>query len=520
VSADRYAVYVPDHEYEQFRDGTPTSIEVIPESTLGLPALKEIAERLGERLARRAGWILQQLIKIEALRRGPSGSVSLIWDADTVPLKRLEFFHGGRLLFRESDEMHEPYFKALKSLLGIPKLAGKSFVAQCFPCPADAVKNFCNQLEERHGKAWWDAIIDHIDRESLAGFSEYETLGNYLLSVEPGLVERVPANWYRKGYKLFANPNELAIGRESTFVESLPYDYISFESWDTNRAIVRPFVVSKHVLFHYAHRTLELITRKNRLAATQEQTIVAAFLRWFFRQEESKYIVQVGANDGEMCDPLRPFLQIPGDYKAVLVEPLNFYASKLREMYRERLDVDVRQQACGSKADTLSLFSIAPSMADQMDGDGPPNKWAHGQGSFDRKIVEEWIHRNSFRGAAYRERIPEFINSIQEDLVPVKPVAECFTNANPGQLRLLVIDAQGFEYEVLSGLDWANPPDFVICEDDRKSGKKVAKLLIKNGYMLVGGRSDKIFALPNAGQRFHDSIVKRNATTTISKERL
>jgi len=323
----------------------------------------------------------------------------------------------------------------------------------------------------------------------------------------------VPANWYRKGYKLFANPNDLDLADGSAFVNSLPYEYISFESWDTNRAIVRPFIVAKHLLFDYAHRTLKLLDRRSLLNSSQQSKTLPVFLRWFFRQTQGKFIVQVGANDGDMCDPLRPFLQKPGNYKAILLEPLGFYAAKLRDLYGERMDVEVRQQACGAQRGDLSLFSIPPAIADQMDGDGPANRWAHGQGSFDRKIVEEWIRKNSFRGVEYRNRIPEFINSIREDVVPVVPVADCFSGVSAEDLTLLVIDAQGFEKEVLLGIDWSKPPEFIIFEDDRKSGKKAANLLRKHGYILVGGKGDKIYSLPAPGQRFLEAVIKRTVAS-------
>jgi hypothetical protein len=265
VSAQRYVVYVPDRDLDLFRQETDSQFEIVAESSLNLPSLAEIKDRLGPSLAHRAGWILQQLIKIEALRAGDAGSVSLIWDADTIPLKPLEFFHGDRLLFRESDEMHEPYFHSMQSLLGIPKLAEKSFIAQCFPFPCSVAQDFCDRVEHRHNKPWWDAIIEHTDRSTEAGFSEYETLGNFLLWTDPEIVERLPSKWCRKGNKLFSSPSQLALGREPSFVKRLPYEFVSFESWETKRRIERPLRIATHILFDLAHRSFATLAGKSRL---------------------------------------------------------------------------------------------------------------------------------------------------------------------------------------------------------------------------------------------------------------
>ena len=61
------------------------------------------------------------------------------------------------------------------------------------------------------------------------------------------------------------------------------------------------------------------------------------------------------------------------------------------------------------EVENLKFYYIDPKVADQMDADGPFNKWAHGQGSFLKSVIEESIHNNRFRGSDYRKNIKKLL---------------------------------------------------------------------------------------------------------------
>lgn len=219
---------------------------------------------------------------------------------------------------------------------------------------------------------------------------------------------------------------------------------------------------------------------------------VSKFLNWYFKSDEENMIFQVGANDGEMCDPLRRYLSHCGNYKAILIEPLPFYVDKLRELYSDRSDVRIIQAACGRTEEVKKLYFIPPHIADTMNGNGPANNWAHGQGSFDKRIVIHWIHENKFRGADYIRQIPFFVSAIESIDVDIKKTASLMPKSHN---LLMVIDVQGFELEVLEGVEWdSNPPRYILLEDDLDRSKQVADLLKTNGYSYVCGNTDKVFA--------------------------
>ena len=66
-----------------------------------------------------------------------------------------------------------------------------------------------------------------------------------------------------------------------------------------------------------------------------------------------------------MCDPLRRFL-VHGtsqDIRAVLVEPIPFYCTKLRNLYADYPNITVLNVACGAVCGRAPLYFVEPSVA-------------------------------------------------------------------------------------------------------------------------------------------------------------
>jgi hypothetical protein len=82
--------------------------------------------------------------------------------------------------------------------------------------------------------------------------------------------------------------------------------------------------------------------RKRRSRPTSA-TSPQEFLDAYFASPEEKCVIQVGANDGIMCDPLRPYLAPGKDrrIRAVLIEPIPLYFEKLKELYADYANISV-----------------------------------------------------------------------------------------------------------------------------------------------------------------------------------
>jgi hypothetical protein len=185
----------------------------------------------------RAGWYYQQLLKILALAILPAeeDDILLIWDADTLPMRKLTFSDAeGRLLYFTGAEHHQPYFDTINRLLGYGKKIDFSFVAQCLPVRKGWIRAFVDFVQARHGEGLVDAILANANLSLISGFSEYETLGAFIANTHLSDMALQTLPWERYGYSHFGSleavyDSEL-LGRE--------FAYIAFEHWD--RVAPRP----------------------------------------------------------------------------------------------------------------------------------------------------------------------------------------------------------------------------------------------------------------------------------------
>ena len=241
INSNEYEVVVPDNQIEIFRAVTPNKISVVPESVyIGERNLTWVQSLIPPTYERRAGWYLQQFIKIEACRASKSDEMVLIWDAETVPLKSLEFEDSdGRLLYYRGNHkpiIHEPYFDLILKLLGLNRLREVSFISQSFPTRVAWVKAMCSEIEVKYQvESWIDAVLANVDHTAgLSGFSEYETLGTYISHHYADEYKFSDCNYFRNGTQLIGSPDLLMSNKQWSNLKSC-IDYIAFENYQTEK---------------------------------------------------------------------------------------------------------------------------------------------------------------------------------------------------------------------------------------------------------------------------------------------
>lgn len=140
----------------------------------------------------RSGWLFQQLLKLSGDRLVRAEHF-LVIDADTVLIQPHKFLSGGRTNFYTRSWSQPEYFRTYKKLMGRAASAPRSLVTHYMLLEKSKLRELKRAIEARHGKSWYRAIIDSIDRTKQFGFSEYETYGNFVYSRYPGSVRLLPA---------------------------------------------------------------------------------------------------------------------------------------------------------------------------------------------------------------------------------------------------------------------------------------------------------------------------------------
>ncbi|MFN7116761.1 MAG: DUF6492 family protein [Saprospiraceae bacterium] len=126
----------------------------------------------------RAGWLLQQLIKLNSDNISSSEKV-LVLDADTCIISpQVLISNEGKIIMHYSDEYHFPY-AVYSKILGLNKRYYLSFVAHHMIFDRNILQSLKKDIENFSGKTWIETILTTIDFNENSSFSEYEMYGNY-----------------------------------------------------------------------------------------------------------------------------------------------------------------------------------------------------------------------------------------------------------------------------------------------------------------------------------------------------
>mgnify|MGYP006074373757 CR=1 FL=1 len=123
-----------------------------------------------------------------------------------------------------------------------------------------------------------------------------------------------------------------------------------------------------------------------------------------------------------------------------------------------------------------------------MNGIGPQNDWASGQGSSSKKFIINEIRKNFFRGPSYIKNFKKYCNSIKSKTVYSTKISNFKVPSS--LISILVIDVQGHELYVLKSVNFEKQKFNLIYYEDEdpisKNSKKIRNLLKINKYKLVG----------------------------------
>lgn len=197
-----------------------------------------------------------------------------------------------------------------------------------------------------------------------------------------------------------------------------------------------------------------------------------AILRRLAREKPNAFFVQIGANDGKMMDPLRKLI-LSTNWQGLAIEPVPHLFARLSENYA-RVGPRVRpvNVAIATEEAPLPFFHLAAPP-----GLPPLPPWAEGLGSFRRDVVLKHL-----------ERLPDIERYVNQITVPGLPWAALCERYGVTQLDALVMDTEGYDYEIIRQIDFRRwKPSLILYEHHHFSEQTrldCQKLLKAAGYIL------------------------------------
>ena len=177
--------------------------------------------------------------------------------------------------------------------------------------------------------------------------------------------------------------------------------------------------------------------------------------------DKIRNFIQIGSNDGLKNDPLRKYI-LMGHWKGILVEPdfLNF--QKLVQNYSGVSGLAFENVGIAEK-NGIMTFHYIEGMHEKDPG------WLDQVGSFDEST---FLKNISFQpGLESRHRTRE---------IPVMSFESLVDKYRLSYLDLLHTDAEGYDYKILSSIDFARlPPRIVMFESRWMSASELKDLLDK-----------------------------------------
>ncbi len=163
----------------------------------------------------------------------------------------------------------------------------------------------------------------------------------------------------------------------------------------------------------------------------------------YAKNKDSVFFIQIGANEGSTEDPLYRHIRLK-NWKGILVEPQKDVFDQLVSNHQSNSNLIFENVAISSQEEVKKFYFIEPSP------DVPV--WVSKLSSFDKKITSEVV-----------EKFPQAkVVSADMHCTTVKSMVK---KHNIKKVDLILIDTEGFDYEILKTIDLKTlKPEMVVLE--------------------------------------------------------
>lgn len=187
--------------------------------------------------------------------------------------------------------------------------------------------------------------------------------------------------------------------------------------------------------------------------------------------KDSVFFVQVGSNDGVQGDPLHDLITSNKHWRGIFIEPVRFIFDRLKQNYGNSERFIFENKAISSKRGVSEFYYVSEKAKLEL-GDSLPD-WYDQLGSFDKNHIIKQLY-----GILEPYIISEEIKAVH--------LQDIFQKYSVTEIDLLHIDTEGYDFQVLSSLDFSKyKPSVIMYEYKNLSGaerKSAESLLKKVGY--------------------------------------
>ena len=224
-------------------------------------------------------------------------------------------------------------------------------------------------------------------------------------------------------------------------------------------------------IWRYVHaRTVARIVPRLKRRVPDRSDECRRFLRRTVESRPQFSILQVGAFDGVSNDPVHELIRTFPQVRAVLLEPQPAPYTALQRLWHDDPRVVTLQAALAADCRERPLYVIAESHAHL-------HPFAGQVASFSRGHVETACRRYMWRPPA------DAVTS-----VPVATIDWRTLVARHGPFDLVVIDAEGYDGEIVHLIDLSeHPPGIIIyehCHLTRRMRRRCRDRLQRAGYLV------------------------------------
>jgi len=211
------------------------------------------------------------------------------------------------------------------------------------------------------------------------------------------------------------------------------------------------------------------------------------FLDDYSKMHSPVTFLQVGANDGFIHDPLHKFIK-KYNWSGIMLEPQpDVYSNYLVRTHSERPEIIAINAALDTRDGTKPLYKIGISQ----------ERWASGMSSFNREVLENALKNGTIQYKARKRgiKLPENEDDmiIEQQIATVSPETLLAKFGDEG-FKLLAIDTEGFDYEILKMLDLDRiSPEVIIYEEvifDKDTARECRSYLERHGYSCRSIKKD------------------------------